>query len=118
MRRRTQEKTQVKSATNIAQNPLESSHVRLPGIMHVKTNLLNSIGNIWPSEGQILQSTGKTAVIRSIRNRRSITGKLRISINWCGTRVAVSHASTVKNLQHILSLRKEKAIPRTLHMHT
>jgi len=47
------------SATDVAEETLQCSKVRLPGIMHVKTDLLNGIGEIRPGEGQVLQGTGR-----------------------------------------------------------
>jgi len=52
--RRSQQKAEVESATNIAKDALQSRQVRCPRIMHVEADLLNSIGNVWPCEGQIL----------------------------------------------------------------
>ena len=61
-----QQEAQIKSALEIAQDALQSHQVRLPWIMHVQTDLLDSISNIWPSERQVLQGTSKTPVIRGI----------------------------------------------------
>jgi len=49
-----QQKAEVESATNIAKDALQSRQVRCSRIMHVEADLLNSIGNVWPCEGQIL----------------------------------------------------------------
>jgi len=61
--RRLKVKTQVQGTPNVPKNALESSKVRLSRIMHVETDLLHGIGNVRSCEGQILQSTCKTAVI-------------------------------------------------------
>lgn len=42
---------------NIAENALDGSEMRLVGVVHMKAHLLNSISNIGPSEGEILEST-------------------------------------------------------------
>jgi hypothetical protein len=55
----------------VSQNPLGSDKVSFPGIMHVKAYLLDSIGDIWPSEGQVLKSASKTAIGCGICYRRS-----------------------------------------------
>jgi hypothetical protein len=47
-------KTMVNSALEIAKNMLHEGKVRLSGIMHEETDLLDNICNIWPSEGEIL----------------------------------------------------------------
>jgi hypothetical protein len=52
-----QQETQIKSALEIAQDALQCHQVRFPGNMHVKTDLLDSISNIWPGESQVLQGT-------------------------------------------------------------
>ena len=54
--------TEASSATDVAEETLQCSKVRLPGIMHVKTDLLNGIGEIRPGEGQVLQGTGEAPV--------------------------------------------------------
>jgi len=61
--------TKVKSASNIAKNPLQGSKVRLPRIVHMKADLLNNIHNVWAGEGQVLKSSSKTAEVCSIRHR-------------------------------------------------
>jgi hypothetical protein len=40
------EQTVVDRAAEVAEEALESSEVRLSGIMHVKTDLLNCIGDV------------------------------------------------------------------------
>ena len=87
--------------------------------MHVETNLLNSISNIWMSEGQVLQSSSKTAKVSRIRHgNTTICRELGICINRRGTRLAVRHASSLKDLHDVLMLRQQKTRTRTLHMHT
>jgi len=81
--------------------------MRLPRIMHVKADLLYCICNIWTSEGQIPQGAGEAAKIRRICNWNTIIcRKLRIGVDWSGTRLAISHTSSLKNIHHILSLRE------------
>ena len=93
--------------------------MRLMGDMHVKTNLLNSINNIWTSEDQVLQSSSKTAKISRVGNRNStIRRELWICVNWRGTRLAVRHTGTLKNLHHILALGQKKTRTTVLHMYT
>jgi hypothetical protein len=68
-------KTIVECALEIAKNTLYEGTVRLPRIMHEKTDLLNSICNICPGEGEILKSTCKTMIMSGVLNRRAIEGK-------------------------------------------
>jgi hypothetical protein len=55
--------TEVQSTLKIAENALHSAQVRLQRVMHVEADLLNSICNIWTSEGEILKSTSNTAIV-------------------------------------------------------
>ena len=45
---------EVDGALEVAKDPLESSEVWLPGIMHMETDLLNCIGDVRQGEGEIL----------------------------------------------------------------
>jgi hypothetical protein len=47
-------KTMVNSALEIVKNTLHEGKVRLPGIMHEETDLLDSIRNIRSSEDEVL----------------------------------------------------------------
>jgi hypothetical protein len=42
----------MKSASDVAQNLLESDKMRLSRIMHIETDLLNRISNICPGKGK------------------------------------------------------------------
>ena len=50
---------EANSATDVAEETLQCSKMRLPEIMHVKTDLLNGIGEIRPGESQVLQGSGR-----------------------------------------------------------
>jgi hypothetical protein len=56
----------VDRAPEVAEEALESSGVRLSGIMHVKTDLLNGVGDVRPGEGEVLKGTSKTPVSSGI----------------------------------------------------
>jgi hypothetical protein len=43
---------------------------------------------------------------------------LGIHVNRSGTRLALCHPYAIKNVQHILPLRKEESITATVNMHT
>jgi hypothetical protein len=87
--------------------------------MHVQTDLLDSISNIWPSERQVLQGTSKTPIIRGISHwRTSISWNLRICVDWSRTRLALCHLGMLQNIQHELPLRKKKALATPLNSHT
>jgi hypothetical protein len=92
--------------------------MRFPGIMHVQADLLNCIGDIWPGEGEVQKSSSKTAVLAGIRNRGTISRELRVSIHRSAARLAVTHTSSLQNLQHILALREKKAVTSALNADT
>jgi len=72
--------------------------------MHVEADLLNGIGKIWSSEGQILKSTSKAPEVCSILNRNTICIELWVAINQGGTGLALGHTSSGEYVKHILSL--------------
>ncbi|CAN6182646.1 unnamed protein product [Urochloa humidicola] len=109
----------VNSAPEVAQEPLHSSEMRLPRIMHVKTDLLNSIGDIWPSESEVQQSSSNTLVGGPVSNRSTLSSrKLGQGVNRGGARLAVRHPSPLKNLKGILSLVKEETRRAGLNSNT
>jgi len=65
----------VKSALDVAENALQSSQTRFPRIMHMKANLLDGVGDVRPSEGQVLESTSKTPKLRGINNWGAICSR-------------------------------------------
>src|SRR6185437_11015440 len=84
-------KAETNSATNVAEETLQCSKVRLPGIMHVKTDLLNGICEIQPGEGQVLQGAGKAPVGSRISHGiTQISRQLRLSIDRSGAWLAIS----------------------------
>jgi hypothetical protein len=60
------EEAVVDRAPEVAEEALESSEVRLPGIMHVKADLLNYIYDVRPDECEVLEGTSKTPVCSGI----------------------------------------------------
>jgi len=60
------EETEIDGAAEVAKDPLESSEVWLPGIMHMETYLLNCIGDVRPGEGEVLKCTDKTPICSGI----------------------------------------------------
>jgi hypothetical protein len=100
-----QQEAKVESALNITKNPLQGSKMRLTRVVHVKTDLLNSIYNVWASECQVLKSSSKTAKVCSIRHKGPLScSNLRIGVNWSRARLALRHPGAIQNIQHILSL--------------
>lgn len=103
-------KTKIQSALEIPQDELHGAEVRLPWVMHVKTNLLNGIGNIRTGESEILEGPSYAAIMDRVRYGGPISGELGVSIHRGAARLALTHTSTVKNIQHILSLGEEQTV--------
>jgi hypothetical protein len=94
-------------ALHITQDALDKCKMWLPRIMHEQTDLLNSICKIRTSQGEVLQSSSKTPVLRGIDHRCTICGRqLGLRIHWRRYRMAITHTSTLKKVQGILSLRQ------------
>jgi hypothetical protein len=89
----------------IAKDPFGSNKVIFSRIMHMKAHLLDSIGNVRPGEGEVLEGTHKAAISSGISNGRAgISWYLCTSVNWSGARLAVTHAMAIKYIQCILPL--------------
>ena len=89
---------EVHSATDVAEETLQRNKVCLPGIMHMETDLLDSVGEVRPGEGEVLQSTSQTPIVSRIRHRiTQISGQLRLSVDRSGAGLAISHPSPLQN---------------------
>ena len=104
LQRRPEKKSQVHCASNVAQDTLQGSKVRLTRIMHVQANLLNGISDIRPGEGEILQGTGETPEVRGILNRWTISRQLGVGVHRSRARLALGHTRTVQDVDHVLPL--------------
>src|SRR6185312_10197024 len=77
--------------------------------MHMETDLLNSVGEVRPGEGEVLQSTGQTPVGSRISHRIThISRQLRLSVDRSGAGLAISHPRPLQNIECVLPLVKEK----------
>src|SRR6185503_17007560 len=87
--------------------------------MYMKTDLLNSVGEVRPGEGEVLQSTSKASVGSRISHGIThISRQLCLSVDWSGAELAISHASLLQDIESILSLVKEKARRTRLNSNT
>ena len=50
-------KAVVQGTLDVAENTLDQGQVLVTGIMHVKTNLLDGVGDVRTCERQVLKST-------------------------------------------------------------
>ena len=88
----------------------------LARIMHKEAHLLNRIRQIWSSQGEVLKGLSKTLVLGAILELGAVLCReLGMSVNGSRCRVTLSHTSTLKKIQGILSLRQEHALGRTRH---
>ena len=88
----------------------------LARIMHEEAHLLNRICQIWSSQGEVLKGPSKASVLRAVLELGVVLCReLGMSVNGSRCRVTLSHASTLKKIQGILSLRQEQALGRTRH---
>jgi hypothetical protein len=58
----------VDGAPKIAEGALQSREVGLPGIVHMETDLLHGVGDVWPGEGEALKGTDKTPIAGGVRD--------------------------------------------------
>jgi hypothetical protein len=107
-------------ALKVAKNPLGSSKVNFPRIMHVKADLLHGVGDVRPCESQVLEGAHKAAVGCGISNSRTahkaavgcgisnsrtnISRDFGTSVDWGGARIAGAHAVALQDVQSILTL--------------
>jgi hypothetical protein len=59
----------VDGAPEVAEEALESRGVGLLGVVHMETDLLHSIGDVRPGEGEVLKGTGKTPIPGGVLDR-------------------------------------------------
>jgi hypothetical protein len=52
----------VGGVPEVAEEAFESRKVGLSGVMHMETDLLHGVGDVRPSEGEVLKGTGKAPV--------------------------------------------------------
>ena len=75
----------------------------------METDLLNRVGEVRLSEGEVLQSAGQTPVGSRISHRiTQISKQLRLSVDRNGAELAISHPSPLNNIKCVLPLVKEK----------
>jgi hypothetical protein len=67
--------TKLECTTNIPENTLHKSKVRHARGMHMKTNLLHGIGDIWLHQSEILKHTSKTLVFSAIRSNSPLASE-------------------------------------------
>ena len=75
----------------------------------METDLLDSVGEVQPGEGKVLQDTGQTSIGSRISHRSTqISRQLRLSVDRSGAGLAISHPSPLQDVKCVLSLVKER----------
>jgi hypothetical protein len=100
----------IQHALDVAQNALNGRQVLFARVVHVKTHLLNGVGDVRAYEGEVMESPGETPVLSRVGHRRAgSSGELGQRVDWCHGRLAGSHAGVVQNLHHVIGLREVHA---------
>jgi hypothetical protein len=95
---------------DVAQDALNGRQALFARVVHVKTHLLNGVGDVRTREGEVLESPGETPVLSRVdHGRAGRSGELGRCVARCRGRLAGSHAGIVQNLCRILGLREVHA---------
>jgi hypothetical protein len=97
---------------------LHRGEVRLSGIMHMKANLLDVIGDVRVGECQVLEGPSEAPKLSRISNRRPESGRdlgLRVHGRW--DQLVVHHANALKDVESKLVLSEEEFIDLMLYGH-
>jgi hypothetical protein len=84
--------------------------------MHVETNLLDGIGDVGVGERHILEGPSEAPEVSWISNRRPRLGEdLGMRVHQYQNRLAVHHASSLKNVESKLMLSEEELVSLMLY---
>jgi hypothetical protein len=118
VRRRGMAKKQavVEGALEVPKDALRGCEMGLMGVVHVEAHLLDRVGNVGPGEGEVLESSSPAVIgSRVADGGLHIGGDIGLSVNRCGAGLAVTHASTLKDVLSILALVEEEVIRPLLY---
>jgi hypothetical protein len=88
----------------------------LTGVMHVEAHLLDHVGNVGPSEGEVLKSPSQAAVgSRVTDGGPNIRGDHVLNVDQRGAGLTVAHGNTLKDVPSILTLVEEEVIEPLLY---
>jgi hypothetical protein len=86
------------------------------GIMHVKADLLDGIGDVGAGERQVLEGPDEAPVLSRISNKRPrLGGDLDLCVHGRQNRLAVHHSSMLKDIKSILTLSEEEPVRLMLY---
>ncbi len=57
-----EEESKIRGTLQVAKHPLGGAHVGSRGTMEELTEMIDSEGNVWPSEGAILEGTNNVSI--------------------------------------------------------
>jgi hypothetical protein len=98
------------------QSALHGGEVGLPWIMHVEADLLDVVGDVGAGEHQVLEGPSEAPEVNWINNRRpGLGGDLGLCVHQRRNRLAVHHASSLKNIESKLTLSEEELIHLMLY---
>jgi hypothetical protein len=95
---------------------LHNSEVRLPRIMHVEPDLLDSVGNVGAGEHQVREGSDEARELSRISNRRPKSGgDLGMCVHRRQDRLAVHHTNALNDDESKLVLSEEESINLMLY---
>jgi hypothetical protein len=101
---------EVKSTFDVAENTFHQIEVRVPWRMHVKASLLYGMSDVWTGMREVLESTRIAVILGGISKKDTVfSGELASNIDRCSAWITVNHASALKKLNGVLSLREHHA---------
>jgi hypothetical protein len=84
--------------------------------MHMKTNLLDGVGDVEMGEHQVLEGPGKAPELSLISNRRPESGgDIGLRVHRHRDWLVVHHASALKDIESELVLSEEESISLMLY---
>jgi hypothetical protein len=84
--------------------------------MHVEADLLDDVGDVGAGEHQVLEGLGEAPEVSQISNRRPrLDGDHGMRVHQRRNRLAVHHASSLKNIESKLTLSEEELVRLMLY---
>jgi hypothetical protein len=106
----------VEGALEVPNDKLRGREMGLMGVVHVEAHLLDRVDNVGPGECEILESPSHAAVGSRVTNGGAhVREDLDLSVDRRGARLAVAHASMLKDIPNILALVEEEVVRPLLY---
>jgi hypothetical protein len=102
---------EIQGASQIVHDVLHRGEVRLPEIMHMEVDLLDSVGDVGTGERPVLEGPGEAPELSWINNRRPESGgDLGLHVHRHRDWLAVHHVTVLKDVKSKLALSEEESI--------